>query len=144
MSTEHVDFEPRTLKLDRGFRWISPFFASLIPFTVWAFFLERNEPADVQSGVLAIGVLAFFAVYCHLAVRRTFVNVTNQGIEVGSLAGVRAARWSEIRYVVFEGSDLMFYLTVGKPLKASAYLGDFNWLERIARERGLFREVVAA
>ena len=102
------------------------------------------NPRTSKVGFWPLVCLRFFAVYCHLAVRRTFVNVTNQGIEVGSLAGVRAARWSEIRYVVFEGSDLMFYLTVGKPLKASAYLGEFSWLERIARERGLFREVVAA
>lgn len=51
-----------TYVLDRGFRWIGPFLGSLVPFAVWAFFVDDSEPANVTGGILVIALFTFFAV----------------------------------------------------------------------------------
>jgi|GEM_PF-5797075 len=131
--------EVRTLTLDRGFKWIGPFFAALIPLAVWAFFIDRSEPPNVQGGLLCIAVLAFFATYGHLTAARTRFAVTSEGIESSGIVGVRTARWSEVLFATFDGSDLVFHLASGKPMKASPYLSGFDWLLGVVGRRGLLR-----
>lgn len=131
--------ETRTLALDRGFKWIGPFFAALVPFFGWAFFFDDSPQRNIAGGVLCVAILALFAVYCHLTAVRTWFRVTPDGIESSSITGVRSARWTEIRFAAVEGCDLVFHLVSGQPIKASSYLNGFSWLVELARDRGLLR-----
>jgi hypothetical protein len=137
------DIEPQTFKLQRGFKWIGPFFAVLIPLAIWAFFIDDSEPPNAQGGMLAIGILTFFAVLSHLTATRTSVTVSDDGLEVGGLLGVRSALWSDVRYATIERGDVILHLTSGKPLRVSGYVERIDWFISLVEARGLFREAAA-
>lgn len=128
-----------TYRLDRGFRLIGPFFAALLPLTVWAFFIDESEPPNNTGGVVAIGVLSFFAVFSHLTWVRTRVVITGSGIWVRGVVGERHAAWPDVIYARIDGSDLAFHVVNGKPLKASVYLANFGDLIELAQTRRLLR-----
>ena len=124
-----------TFRLDRGFRLIGPFFGALIPFALWAFFTDGSAPPNLTGGLIAIGVLAFLAVFCHITWLRTRVVVDSHGIAVRGLVGERHATWRDVVSVELEGTDLTLHLATGRPLKASTYLADHQALRRFAEAR---------
>ena len=131
--------EERSFSLPRGFKYIGPFFASLLPLALWAFFVDKSEPANVEGGILCVTILVFFAVFCHLSAVRTRVRVTHEGIEVSGVTGTRSARWSDVRFAAAESSGLVFHLASARPLRASSWLEDFDSLVRLVAQLGLLR-----
>lgn len=125
--------------LDRGFKWIGPFFAALAPLAAWAFFIDSPDPENTMGGLLGVGILGFFAVFSHLTWVRTRVVVDAAGIAVRGLLGERRVGWEQVSHARIEGPDLVFHLVTGQALKASCYLAGFSTLVEIAAMRGILR-----